>query len=143
METCEADLCWPAVAVEQGERWAVRCDQGPLGRRMAGGDGTDSPMPPTQGSQKQCGGQWRARATGGGLINETAEEETVSRAGRTRRPIYLPNNRRGGGREVPRGEAAALQGLGDNPRPCKGPTTRRGGLSPREQNPLHPHPLHM
>jgi hypothetical protein len=28
----------------------------------------------------------------GGLINETAEEETVSRAGRTRRPIYLPNN---------------------------------------------------
>jgi hypothetical protein len=29
---------------------------------------------------------------GGGLINETAEEETVSRAGRTRRPIYLPNN---------------------------------------------------
>ncbi len=28
----------------------------------------------------------------GGLINETAKEETVSRAGRTRRPIYLPNN---------------------------------------------------
>jgi hypothetical protein len=27
-----------------------------------------------------------------GLINETAEEATVSRAGRTRRPIYLPNN---------------------------------------------------
>jgi hypothetical protein len=38
------------------------------------------------------GGGETEKGGGVGLINETAEEETVGRAGRTRRPIYLPNN---------------------------------------------------
>jgi hypothetical protein len=37
-------------------------------------------------------GGGRVAGPEGGLINETADEETVRRAGRTRRPIYLPNN---------------------------------------------------